>query len=1144
MSQLPATPKPDAQSSGDRELFRFHSDALPDEKIYVVRFSGTEALNELFDFTIQLVSPNLSLDCSALLSDVAHFTLVREDNTSVTFSGYPALARQEGQFGEFAYYTVSLRPTFWKMTQIVRSGIFLDKTLQQVIEEVLQSQKFFAFPFEVAFIRPKYPAPEFAMQYDETVYDYLLWRLEEQGAYYYFTEKDGQDSICFADAPACHTSIHGSKLRYAPVSGLDFPRKDEIVTSFAMTEVPLPRRVVIRTSSWKNPLRPVVGMADVHEQGVGDVYLANEEVESEQEANRLAKIRAEALLASRRRYNGVSTVPELRPGFTFTLEKHFNQQLNQEYLVTSVTHEGSQESFLSLGLGIPMHEVQDHLFYRNTFTCIESATPYRPVHKARRAKISGVLNAFVDGGGAGLRPEMDEFGRYRLIFPFDVSGRDKGRASCWIRMSSPNAGQLAGVNFPLLPGTEVLVSFFNGNPNLPFITGALANAEVSPLSTNETADYSGINTAGGNRLVFSNQAKKQGFSLQTAHGSGLHMSAGSVEYAKLESPIMGSNNIISSVSSSVTNTVASSKATLTADSDLPQVIFGAATAIMGGVAPAISDSFPKTSVALSSVNKYVTLLQAAYEAYLGPNSLRTMTKTPYFAAIRAGGRSNSVQVQTPYTVFSMLGEMLAFSVPLISQTKNMFIDEKKDPFAEEGEESAERKRKEDERLGELENTLQARLVAKQKDLDEAKTKLENKQKDPKEVDTPDDDELKDLKDALKEQEKKVKAAKDSIALFNDYMKSYKMKTNCATIVDPIASLMGELLALATMFCKFGHGELHNNENFGGVLVDGKTSNVNIVGKKAVSIHSHDSVLINTTAGVKEAKGAAAKVRETFVPPATEAGEAPSGLRGKITPVSLLPDSALDWTAWGGPLAPGQRTAFSSPTPMGENAYKEAVTNFYNKKVTNETIPLLPARRNQFSVVTQDCYVDAENKAEFVLQKHKMLAGEHVIRSEVEMDNEQEKNDTQYAEFKTTPTMASLILHGDSNGGRYIEDTQLFLESQSNSEEAKKARLGLSNKGVFASTEDSDGSGTLSVRAGGLAFTTTYGNGAELLLTSKEVSLGRPDAKKPQIKIEMEDDTIELAGTTVKFANLVFSKSAFESEGGPIKIGKNGVLTIL
>jgi|GEM_PF-3223305 type VI secretion system VgrG family protein len=507
------------------ELFHFASAALPPETFHVTHFSGTEGLNTLFSFTIDLVSPNASVDAAKVLGSPAIFTIRRDNGEDAVFRGFPARMEQGGLFNGYAYYQVELRPAFWKLTKPVQSAIFLDKSVQDVARELLNGQQFFNIPHEFRLTRSDYPKPEFAMQYGESVYDYILWRMEEQGAYFYFAP-DG-DRVIFADAPQSHDAAPVT-VRYSPASGLEGDKREEVLTDFILTQTPLPRRVVVRSFDWKKPNTAVVGTCDVSAAGMGDVYLTNEDAASNADASRIAKIRAEELICRSRVFTGVGSVPVLRPGVVFKLQGHYSAGFNRDYMVTEITHEGAQETFLSMGLGIPLREAREHLFYRNSFSCIASDVPYRPARTAPRAHIPGVIRAFVDGAGSGARAEMDQYGRYKLLFPFDVSGRKGGNASCWIRMAQPQVGKDSGMSFPLLPGAEVTVAFLDGNPDRPVITGALPNGETGALTGSGNANFSGIRTPGGNQLTINDTDTHQGISLQTASGLGLTMTSGSL----------------------------------------------------------------------------------------------------------------------------------------------------------------------------------------------------------------------------------------------------------------------------------------------------------------------------------------------------------------------------------------------------------------------------------------------------------------------------------------------------------------------------------------------------------------------------------------------------------------------------------------
>lgn len=512
-------------SDAVRYLFSSGAEALRGIPLHVARFSGTEGLNRLFSFTISLVSPRPDVDTGALLEAPATFSILREDAPPATFSGYPARVEQGGTFHGYTYYTVELRPTFWKCTQIRQSRIFLDKNLQATLRELLTEQEYFSFAHRFTFMRADYPVPEFAMQHNESVYDYICWRLEDQGAYFYF---DG-DTIVFADHPQSHGDVPDTApLRYAPLSNLEGAHVPEVITDFRLTQTPLPRRVAIRSYDWKEPSRIITGFADVSKTGLGDVYLPHEAVFTDADAARLAQIRAEELQCHARMFHGSSAAPTLRPGFVFTLGNHPSPRFNTRYLVTEVTHEGAQETFLNMGLGIVLRDGDDHLFYRNSFSCIEAERPYRPARTAPRATVEGAIHAFIDGAGSGARPELDSYGRYKVIFPFDISGRTAGRASCWVRMAQPQVGRHSGMCMPLRPGVEVLVTFIDGNPDLPVITGALPNGETGSLTASGNPDFSGIRTAGGNQISFGDADKHQSMDFRTPDGHGFTMGAGSL----------------------------------------------------------------------------------------------------------------------------------------------------------------------------------------------------------------------------------------------------------------------------------------------------------------------------------------------------------------------------------------------------------------------------------------------------------------------------------------------------------------------------------------------------------------------------------------------------------------------------------------
>ena len=77
------------------------------------------------------------------------------------------------------------------------------------------------------------------------------------------------------------------------------------------------------------------------------------------------------------------------------------------------------------------------------------------------------------GGGDGQEIWVDNYGRVKVMFPWDRASA----CSCWVRVSQDWAGKGWGaINIPRV-GQEVVVSFLEGDPDRPLITGRVYNAE-------------------------------------------------------------------------------------------------------------------------------------------------------------------------------------------------------------------------------------------------------------------------------------------------------------------------------------------------------------------------------------------------------------------------------------------------------------------------------------------------------------------------------------------------------------------------------------------------------------------------------------------------------------------------------------------
>ncbi|MEZ5351813.1 MAG: type VI secretion system tip protein TssI/VgrG [Bryobacteraceae bacterium] len=116
--------------------------------------------------------------------------------------------------------------------------------------------------------------------------------------------------------------------------------------------------------------------------------------------------------------------------------------------------------------------------YRNTFSAVPADIGYRPRARTRRPVIAGAQTATVTGK-SGEEIWTDSYGRVKVKFHWDRSAARDESSSCWVRVAQGWAGKNWGSFFLPRIGQEVVVSFLDGDPDRPLVTGCVYNAEQS-----------------------------------------------------------------------------------------------------------------------------------------------------------------------------------------------------------------------------------------------------------------------------------------------------------------------------------------------------------------------------------------------------------------------------------------------------------------------------------------------------------------------------------------------------------------------------------------------------------------------------------------------------------------------------------------
>ncbi|MCW5209878.1 type VI secretion system tip protein VgrG, partial [Desulfobulbus sp. US1] len=232
----------------------------------------------------------------------------------------------------------------------------------------------------------------------------------------------------------------------------------------------------------------------------GNIYIYGEHFKTPEEGNALAGIRAEELLCREAHFFGEGTVPSFLTGYIFEMHDHYRDSYNQRYLITELSHQGTQSTYLTGAGGATSETENQGPAYFNNFSCIPAGVQFRPERLAEKTRLDGTLNATVDASGDGQYAEIDDQGRYKVKLPFDQGDAADGKASRWVRMTQPYAGADYGMHFPLHKGTEVLLTFVDGDPDRPIIAGTVPNPETGSPVTGANQSQSMIRTAGGNQI--------------------------------------------------------------------------------------------------------------------------------------------------------------------------------------------------------------------------------------------------------------------------------------------------------------------------------------------------------------------------------------------------------------------------------------------------------------------------------------------------------------------------------------------------------------------------------------------------------------------------------------------------------------------
>lgn len=418
-------------------------------------FSGREALSEPFRFDLRMRSANKALDARAIVGKAITVTLQRPQLTARSFHGLVTRFVHAGVDREFAYYHADMQPRLWLLTLGRDRVIHQNKTVPQIIQEVLTRHD---VVFESRLNAGAYAQRAYCVQYDESPLDFISRLMEEEGIFYFFAWTDGGHTMVLADNPSVHAKHAQSDRLHFSAENSDDMAAAHRVQAFEMahgiveTGHVLADYDCLTASATRAELRGAPASLAARDYLYPGKY-ANAADGDHKAAVRLAAQQAQSQVGS-----GVSGCYSLAAGTRFELAGHPDAALNVPYVLRAVMHDAS------------------HGEYRNRFEVLPEAVPFRAPLVTPRPRVTGTHTAVV----VGLKGEeiwTDAHGRVKVKFHWDDSPARDQDSSCWIRVSQTLAGQGWGHWFLPRVGQEVVVSYVDGDPDRPLVTGTVYNQQ-------------------------------------------------------------------------------------------------------------------------------------------------------------------------------------------------------------------------------------------------------------------------------------------------------------------------------------------------------------------------------------------------------------------------------------------------------------------------------------------------------------------------------------------------------------------------------------------------------------------------------------------------------------------------------------------
>ncbi|MDC5498924.1 type VI secretion system tip protein VgrG [Acinetobacter baumannii] len=568
---------------------QFTSPILNDQ-VFLQRIDGVHALNDGLKAELLCLSTNATIQLKSFIGVQAAVDIVTERGELTRVTGIITHAQQGQSDGSLTLYKLTLEdPTaLWKYRR--NSRVFMNKSVVEIWEILFKEWQtknpLFAasLSLDLSGLIQTYDVRPFVMQHNESDWNFLTRLLRSENISWLIDE--AQHIV-----PSTDTPIQAQKLRLIDANSQYQPLDRKTIRyhrSSAVEQYDSMTRLTAERSLQPNVMHIQRWQAEIldQEEGVGSVQSKHQHSEhydnatlgleqawnyspawigdlkgedgvtksGNQQVERLNQNLHNYYEAQAKRFIAQTTVRDAYVGYYFELNEHpeidQHESTDRSFLIISKSFFNQNNLPKDLNDQINGLLAQSNWSIQNPENSDERqanqlilqrrhipTTPaynpqiHSPVTHPQRAKVVGP---------EGEEIYVDEWGRIKVRFLFtrsDDHSHDGGAGtnnndtdSAWIDVLTPWAGEGYGARFLPRIGEIVVIDFFNGDIDRPFVMGRIHEAQRHPTKFDnkgklpDTKKLSGIRSkevsgSGFGQLRFDDTPGQISTQLQSSHGA-------------------------------------------------------------------------------------------------------------------------------------------------------------------------------------------------------------------------------------------------------------------------------------------------------------------------------------------------------------------------------------------------------------------------------------------------------------------------------------------------------------------------------------------------------------------------------------------------------------------------------------------------